>query len=74
MIGLEGYIPTCGDLEHMSAYFSALVNTLLVIESAWVIRSWKIVHLGLDLVWIKPITQNAVKQETFHIYIKFISV
>ncbi|CAN6906181.1 unnamed protein product [Brassica oleracea] len=43
LIGLEGYRPTCGDLEHMSAYLSALVNTLLVTESSWVIRSWKIV-------------------------------
>ncbi|CDY32062.1 BnaA07g03900D [Brassica napus] len=31
------------DLEHMSAYLSALVNTLLIRESAWAIRSWKIV-------------------------------
>ena len=38
VIGLDD-----GDLEHMSAYLSALLNTLLVRDSAWAIRSWKIV-------------------------------
>ncbi|WZZ88250.1 hypothetical protein YC2023_116829 [Brassica napus] len=35
--------PNYGDLEHISAYLSALVKTLFLIESPWVLRSWKIV-------------------------------
>ncbi|XP_033138956.1 uncharacterized protein LOC117129838 [Brassica rapa] len=49
-IGLEGYRSTCGNLEHMTAHLSSLESALLVLEPAWVIRSWKLIKMPCFLI------------------------
>ncbi|KAJ4868588.1 RNA-directed DNA polymerase [Raphanus sativus] len=42
----RNYRPTCGDLEHISAYLSSLESIMLVLESAGVIRSCNLIIMS----------------------------